>query len=98
VTRRVGLSQRRFIQVFAAEVGLTPKSYCRVRRFQKARESVRNVEAPDWARVAIDCGYFDQSHLIREFQALSGLSPENYLRQSSGQLGQVLPNHVLHAG
>jgi AraC-like DNA-binding protein len=37
VARRVGLSQRRFIQVFAAEVGLTPKLYCRVRRFQRAR-------------------------------------------------------------
>jgi AraC-like DNA-binding protein len=95
VARRVGLSQRRFIQVFAAEVGLTPKLYCRVRRFQKARDLVRNVEAPDWARVAVDCGYFDQSHLIRDFQAFSGLSPENYFRQPSEH---VLPSHVPQTG
>ena len=94
VARRVGLSQRRFIQVFAAEIGLTPKLYCRVQRFRKARNLVRNVGTPDWVRVALDCGYFDQSHLIRDFQALSGLSPVNYLRKSSGQYGLVWPNHV----
>lgn len=97
VARRVGLSQRRLIQVFAAEVGLTPKLYCRVRRFQKARDLVRHAEAPDWARVAVDCGYFDQSHLIRDFQALAGLSPVNYLRESSGERGRVMPNHLPQA-
>ena len=95
VARRVGLSQRRLIEVFATEVGLTPKLYCRVRRFQKARDLVWKVEAPDWARVAIDCGYFDQSHLIRDFQAFSGLSPAAYLRQSSEE---VLPNRVPQFG
>jgi AraC-like DNA-binding protein len=94
VSRCIGLSQRRFIQVFAAVVGLTPKMYCRVRRFQKARDLVWNIEKPDWARVAVECGYFDQSHLIRDFQALAGLTPVNYLRQSSGRWGQVLPNHI----
>src|SRR5262245_17564784 len=64
----IGLSQRQFIQVFAAEVGLTPKLYCRVRRFQRARELVQNVESPVWAQVAVNCGYFDQSHLIHDFQ------------------------------
>jgi AraC-like DNA-binding protein len=93
VARHVGLSQRRFIRVFAAEVGLTPKMYCRVRRFQKARDLVRNVAMPDWAQVAAAGGYCDQSHLIRDFQALAGLSPANYFRQSREQ---VLPNHVLH--
>ncbi|HSK81432.1 MAG TPA: helix-turn-helix domain-containing protein [Thermoanaerobaculia bacterium] len=91
VARRVGLSQRRFIQVFAAEVGLTPKLYHRVRRFQRARARVRKDAAPDWARLAVDCGYFDQSHLIRDFLAFSGLSPADYLLRRSER---VLPNHV----
>ncbi len=91
----VGLSQRRFIQVFAAEVGLTPKLYCRVRRFQRARALVGQTAAPDWARVAVDCGYFDQSHLIRDFLAFSGLSPVDYLHQQSER---VLPNHVPQPG
>jgi transcriptional regulator GlxA family with amidase domain len=91
VARRAGLSQRRFIQVFVAEVGMTPKLYCRVRRFQGARALVRKAVAPDWARVAVDCGYFDQSHLIRDFLAFSGLSPVDYLLRRSEH---VLPNHV----
>jgi AraC-like DNA-binding protein len=95
IARRVGLSQRRFIQVFAAEVGLTPKLYERIRRFDQARQLVLKAPAPDWARVAAECGYFDQSHLIRDFYAFSGLSPMAYLSQRSEQ---VLPNHVPQAG
>jgi AraC-like DNA-binding protein len=91
----VGLSQRRFIQVFATEVGLTPKLYCRVRRFQRARALAGQTAAPDWARVAVDCGYFDQSHLIRDFLAFSGLSPLDYFHQQSER---VLPNHVPQSG
>jgi len=91
---RLGLSQRRFIQVFAAEVGLTPKLYGRVRRFQRARELVRNAPA-DWAAVAVACGYFDQSHMIRDFGKFSGLSPVAYLNQRSEH---VLPNHVPQVG
>ena len=94
VARRVGLSQRRFIQVFAAEVGMTPKLYSRVRRFQRARALARKT-APDWARIAVDCGYFDQSHLIRDFLEFSGFTPADYLRRQSEQ---VLPNHVPQAG
>jgi transcriptional regulator GlxA family with amidase domain len=95
VAQWVGLSQRRFIQVFAAEVGLTPKLYCRVQRFQQARQLVRKATAPDWAGVAAASGYFDQSHLIRDFREFSGFSPMAYLRQASEQ---VLPNHVPQAG
>jgi AraC-like DNA-binding protein len=92
---RVGLSQRRFIQLFTAEVGLTPKRYSRVRRFQRARELVRQATAPDWAAVALACGFFDQSHLIRDFAEFSGLSPVVYLKQRSNH---VLLNHVPWVG
>src|SRR5262245_35059689 len=92
---RVGLSQRRFIQLFTAEVGLTPKLYGRVRRFQRARELVRGATEPDWAAVAAACGFFDQSHLIRDFGEFSGLSPVAYLNQRSKH---VLLNHVPWVG
>ncbi|HYG63207.1 MAG TPA: helix-turn-helix domain-containing protein [Thermoanaerobaculia bacterium] len=94
VAERVGLSHRRLIQVFAAEIGMTPKLYCRVRRFQRAR-ALAQTAAPDWASIAVDCGYFDQSHLIRDFLAFSGLSPADYLRRRTGQ---VLPNHIPLSG
>ena len=95
LARRVGLSQRRFIQLFTADVGLTPKLYGRVRRFQWARELVRHVPKPDWAAVAASCGFFDQSHLIRDFGEFSGLSPVDYLSQRSKH---VLLNHVPRVG
>src|SRR5262245_30761760 len=95
LARQVGLSQRRFIQLFTAEVGMTPKLYGRVRRFQRARELVRNVTKPDWAAVAVACGFFDQSHLIRDFGEFSGLSPVAYLNQMTKH---VLLNHVPWVG
>ncbi|HVK09930.1 MAG TPA: AraC family transcriptional regulator [Gemmataceae bacterium] len=92
VAAETGLSQRRFIRVFAAEVGLTPKLYGRVRRFQRARGLVRPGSPPDWARIAAECGYFDQAHLIRDFQAFAGFSPGEFVRQLGGR---VMPNHIL---
>jgi AraC-like DNA-binding protein len=95
LAQRVGLSHRRFIQLFTAEVGLTPKLFGRVRRFQRARELVRDVREPDWAAVAAACGFFDQSHLIRDFGEFSGLSPVAYLNQRSKH---VLLNHMPWVG
>jgi AraC-like DNA-binding protein len=95
VAQRVGLSQRRFIQLFSAEVGMTPKMYDRIRRFQRVRELMRNTTEPNWAGLAVACGFFDQSHLIRDFAEFSGLSPTNYLVQRSNH---VLLNHVPWVG
>ena len=78
----MGLSHRRFIEVFSAEVGLTPKLYGRIQRFQRASASTQGQPLPDWSKIAAECGYFDQSHLIRDFMAFSGLSPAEFLRHS----------------
>jgi AraC-like DNA-binding protein len=75
----LGLSQRRFIQVFKTEVGMTPKLFSRIQRFQQTRTSIQQNPSPNWAALAVDLGYFDQSHLIREFLEFSGLSPTDYL-------------------
>ena len=77
----VGLSERRFIQVFKTEVGLTPKLFSRIQRFQRTRSLIHRDPSPDWAGLAIDLGYFDQSHLIREFLEFSGHSPTSYLNR-----------------
>ena len=77
----LGLSQRRFIQVFKAEVGLTPKMYSRIQRFQRTRTLIERTETADWPSIAVDSGYFDQSHLIREFQEFAGTSPASYLNR-----------------
>lgn len=83
IVQQVGLSHRRFSELFTAEVGMTPKLYGRVQRFQRASRLARRQSSPDWSRLAAECGYFDQSHLIRDFVAFSGFSPEQFLRHST---------------
>jgi len=77
----LGLSQRRFIEVFKTEVGMTPKLFSRIQRFQQTRSFVQQNPWPNWAALALDFGYFDQSHLIREFLEFSGVSPTDYLNR-----------------
>jgi AraC-like DNA-binding protein len=78
VTAAIGLSAKRFIERFKAEVGLTPKHYCRIRRFQRAVGRAHRAQRVGWTDVALDCGYFDQAHFIHDFRAFSGLTPSGY--------------------
>ncbi len=78
VSRSVGWSSRRFSQVFREEVGFSPKVWCRIHRFQRV---VRRLHAGDdvrWAELALDCGYYDQSHFANEFRAFSGIDATTY--------------------
>lgn len=79
VARTLGMSQRRFIQLFRDEVGLTPKLYSRIERFQHVLRRVEAVDEVDWVDVATSCGYFDQSHFIHDFREFTGLRPSDYL-------------------
>ena len=90
VTDHVGLSSRRFIEVFDDEIGLTPKLYCRIRRFQHAIRLVHESDDVDWADLAARVGYYDQSHLIGEFQEFSGLNPSAYLKDRGIHMNHVL--------
>jgi AraC-like DNA-binding protein len=76
----IGLSQRRFIEVFRNEVGLTPKAFSRVCRFQHVLGRIEHIAEVDWTSVALDCGYFDQAHFIHDFREFTGVSPTTYLR------------------
>lgn len=89
VTGQVGLSPRRFIQVFREEVGLTPKLFCRVRRFQEVVRLTQRGQHVEWGDVALACGYFDQAHFIHDFRAFSGLSPTTYLADRGEHLNHV---------
>ena len=94
VARELGFSQRRFIQTFSSHVGLTPKVFCRILRFQRARVLAEKLQAPDWAELAVDCGYFDQSHLIRDFREFSGSTPKIYSVQQHPKDARLKDNHV----
>jgi AraC-like DNA-binding protein len=78
VTDAIGMSAKRFIERFKAQVGVSPKRYCRIRRFQQAVARAHRGREVDWAQVALDCGYYDQAHFIHEFRAFAGLTPTGY--------------------
>jgi hypothetical protein len=59
------------------EVGMTPKLFLRIQRFQRA---LAKIGCLDRAQVALACGYFDQSHLIRDFSEFAGITPAEYAR------------------
>lgn len=89
VTEQIGISPRRFIELFRREVGLSPKVFCRVRRFQQVLQVTHGRKNVDWAQVALDCGYYDQPHFIHDFQSFSGLTPSAYLAASTRHANHV---------
>lgn len=84
-----GLSSRRLTQVFRDAVGLAPKAYSRVRRFQRALRGLQRPEAPDWVQIALDCGYYDQSHFNNDFREFSGIVPSEYVAVKTPHLNHV---------
>jgi AraC-like DNA-binding protein len=89
VAKRTGWSERRFSQVFREEVGLTPKTWLRVQRFQRAVRQLHAGGNVRWAELALDCGYYDQSHFANEFRAFSGIDATTYTARRT-----VWTNHV----
>ncbi len=89
VTKDTGLSRRRFSQLFREQVGLTPKLYCRVGRFQQVLKQIASGALVNWADVALAGGYSDQAHLAHEFRDFSGISPGAYLSAERPFLNHV---------
>jgi len=85
----IGISSRRFIQLFSNQVGLTPKLFARVCRFQQVLQQIRNGTEFSWADMAASCGYFDQAHFIHDFKEFSGINPTTYLTQKTDHLNHV---------
>jgi AraC-like DNA-binding protein len=89
ITSVISLSPKRFIEKFEVEVGVTPKRYCRLLRFQLAVAKAHCATPRDWTQLALDCGYFDQAHFIHEFREFSGITPSGYAASATS-----FQNHV----
>ncbi|MDC0745288.1 helix-turn-helix domain-containing protein [Polyangium mundeleinium] len=89
VNARTGLSPRQLIARFRDQVGLAPKAYWRVRRFQAALRHLERARDVGGAEIAAEHGYFDQAHWNREFRTFCGMSPRAYLAHECAR-----PNHV----
>ncbi len=82
----VGVTRQHLASQFRARVGISAKTFARICRFRAVLDAIRSEPAGaahiDWAQLALELGYADQSHLIHEFRAFSGWSPQAYGAQA----------------
>ncbi len=89
LSRKIGFSQKHFISLFDRWVGLNPKAFVRICKFQKVLQLIEQNQSINWAEIVFACGYYDQAHFIKEFQAFSGINPSAYLRQKGDFLNYI---------
>jgi AraC-like DNA-binding protein len=82
-----GSSVRHFERRFLNDIGMTPKLFARIARFQTALDAKLHAPHKSWMSIAHDFGYHDQMHMIRDFEGLSGSSPGRIL----SELGDTRP-------
>ncbi len=78
MNQKIGYSQKHFTDLFRNHVGITPKAFLKIMRFQKAIGSIESADQIDWSRISVDCGFYDQAHFINDFKRFSGFTPEQY--------------------
>lgn len=76
MARASGVSRQHLSRAFRERIGIGPKLYSRLARFQSGLAYAGSRASVDWARVALEMGYADQSHMIAEFRLFSGLTPQ----------------------
>lgn len=92
LAKTLHISRRHFIRRFKQTLGLAPKQFANVIRFQKAL--YYHQRGWDWPAIAVRCGYYDQAHFIKEFKHFSGVSPQHILTQTPPtRLMQYFNNH-----
>lgn len=83
LTDDLGWSRKRLAAHARDAFGLTPKRLARIARFHHAIDLANSAGRPDWAGIAIDCGYADQAHLVRDFTTFAGAAPERWRNRES---------------
>jgi AraC-like DNA-binding protein len=85
--KKVGLSERGLERRFSQRVGVSPKMFSRICKFQASLNQLRNNEYDKLSDVAFEHEYADQSHFIRVFKEFTGLSPREYQKQAVRVVG-----------
>ncbi len=89
LNHNIGYSQKHFIDMFKRQVGITPKAYLKIIRFQKAIVEIEQCDDVNWSLISQDCGFYDQAHFIHDFKFFSGFTPEEYIRRKNDVLNYV---------
>jgi AraC-like DNA-binding protein len=82
IASRYGITSRYLQKLFLQYTGLTPKLYTKINRFQNSLKLVSKKDR-SLTSIAYDCGYFDQSHFIREFKSFTGYTPSGYSQENA---------------
>ncbi len=83
VVSQFNLSKRSLQRLFSQYVGVSPKWVIKRSRLQEAAARMVNGDVVDWPGLAVELGYFDQAHFIKEFKAIVGTSPTEYARRTA---------------
>jgi AraC-like DNA-binding protein len=85
VASRYGITSRYLQKIFLQYSGLTPKLFSKINRFQNSLRLVAK-KGSSLTSIGYDCGYFDQSHFIREFKSFTGFTPSGYIPENSSAI------------
>ena len=77
------ISRKHLNALYKRAVGLTPKTFARLSRFRMVMDRLEDPSAESWVGIAIDRGYFDHAHLVRDFNQFAGEAPEAFLKNRS---------------
>ena len=84
LAKNMGISLRKLDRTFNTRVGLTPKTLCRIVRFQRVFKMLERTDSGrGWAQIALDCGYYDQAHFVKEFKEFAGEAPTSYFAEQN---------------
>ena len=85
VAKDLGVSERHLRRIFHEVVGLSPKAFFKLSRFERALAAGRHSVASAWTDIAAEAGYYDQAHLIKDFHSIAGSTPREFLEEVNGQ-------------
>lgn len=86
LAQHLHISQRQLERLYQMQVGVTPKLYARLLRVENARQALKQNTAFSLTDLGLQLGFYDQSHFIREFKAIVGMTPGGYIEHSQAQL------------
>ncbi len=89
MNKKIGYSQKHFTDLFRRSIGVTPKSYLKIMRFQKAVRTIDAADSIEWDTIAQECGFYDQAHFINDFKHFSGFTPDRYAKIHTGYQNYV---------
>ncbi|PLX23684.1 MAG: hypothetical protein C0597_00730 [Marinilabiliales bacterium] len=86
ICRSLQISYRTMYRIFKKEIGICPKKYLEIVRFNKVCNLLNKFPDMDWTELVYLCGYYDQSHFIHDFKSIMNCSPEKYIDLQVGKI------------